>query len=48
MLHDKTYNCDSTPTCCTNRNWLSTRFDQLNYIAVKSNGRHSHNDQKLR
>ena len=47
MLHDKTHNRDSTPTCCTNRNWLSTRFDQLNHIAVKSNGCHSHNDQNL-
>lgn len=34
MLHNKTYNCNSTPACRPNCNRLSTCFDKLYHITV--------------
>lgn len=34
MLHNKTYNRNSTPACCPNYNRLSTCFNKLYHIAV--------------
>ena len=47
MLHCKADYCDSNPAGSTEKDWLSTRFDQLHNIAVQTDRSHGHDNEEL-
>ncbi len=48
MLYCKADYCNTNPAGSTEKDWLSTRFDQLHNIAVQTDRSHSHDNEELR
>lgn len=46
-LHQKAYRCDPHPTAKSHKDWLPARLYKLYDIRVKSDGRHSHDNEEL-
>lgn len=48
MLHCKADYCNSNPAGSTEKDWLSTGFDQFHNIAVQTDRSHSHDNEEFR
>ena len=47
VLHDKADNRNAYPTAHADKNRFAAALYELNYIGVKADGRHCHNDEEL-